>query len=70
MSVLENRDIFFSSNFETLCAYMSSALDAGDYKTARLYASLSELILPIDNDAVILQFYAIQMVFNDSYYHY
>lgn len=69
MSVLENRDIFFSSNFETLCAYMSSALDAGDYKTARLYASFAELILPIEND-VLLQFYAIQMVFSDSYYHY
>ena len=64
-----SRDIFFNSNFETLFAYMSSALDAGDYKTARLYASFCELNLPIDND-VLLQFYAIQMVFNSSYYHY
>ena len=67
MSVLDSRDIFFSGNFET---YMASALDAGDYKTARLYASYCELNPPFDNDAAILQFYAIQMVFNHSYYHY
>jgi len=49
---------------------MSSALDAGDYKTARLYASFCELNLPNNldpNNDIGLQFYAIQMVFNHSY---
>ena len=64
MSVVESQDILFNSNFETLYAYMSSALDAGDYKTAKLYASFCEISLPnIDrNHDIVQQFYAIQMV--------